>query len=46
MFDQAVDIFVQILQYALPIGIAFEMGNLVVSTILRAAFGGRLWFGR
>lgn len=42
----AIAIYVDILQVALPVAIAFEIGNLITSTFLRAAFGGRLWFGR
>lgn len=46
MIESGVDLFVACVQYCLPIAIAFEVGNLICSTILRAAFGGRLWLGR
>lgn len=46
MVEFAVNTFTEIMQYALPIAIVFEIGNLIVSTFMRTAFGGRLWFGR
>lgn len=46
MVQFAVDTFVQIMEIALPIAIVFEIGNIIVSTFMRAAFGGKLWFGR
>lgn len=46
MVQFAVDLFNEVLQYALPIAIVFEVGNLLVSTVLRVAFGGKLWVGR
>lgn len=35
-----------IIENALPVAIVLETGNLLISMVLRAAFGGRLWFGR
>lgn len=46
MVDFAVDALVQVLELALPIAIVFEIGQLIVSTFMRVAFGGRLWFGK
>lgn len=46
MVEFAVNTFTQILEIALPIAIVFELGNIIVSTFMRVAFGGRLWFGR
>lgn len=46
MVDLAVEIYSETMQYAIPIAIVFEVGNLIVGTFLRAAFGGRLWIGR
>ncbi len=46
MVDFAISAYTQILTIALPIGIAFEICNLLVGTFMRAAFGGRLWFGK
>lgn len=46
MVDMAVSAFVSVVEVALPIAIVFEFGNLIISTLLKAAFGGRLWLGR
>ena len=46
MVEVAVDIYTQVAQLALPIAIVFEIGNIMVSTFMRVAFGGRLWFGK
>lgn len=39
-----VDLYVQGLQYALPIAITFWACDLITGMILRAAFGGKLLF--
>ena len=46
MVEFAISTFTQILELALPIAIVFEVGNLIVGTFMRVAFGGRLWFGK
>lgn len=46
MVDFAITTFTQILEIALPIAVVFELGNIIVCTFMRVAFGGRLWFGR
>lgn len=46
MVDLAIEIYSETMQYAIPIAIVFEVGNLIVGTFIRVAFGGRLWFGR
>lgn len=46
MVDLAIDILTEVMSYAVPIAIVFEIGNLIVSTFMRVAFGGRLWFGK
>ena len=46
MVEVAVDIYSQVVLAAVPIAIVFEVGNLLVGTFLRVAFGGRLWFGK
>lgn len=46
MEQLAFDIFTDIVEIAIPVAVVFEIGNLIVSTFMRAAFGGRLWFGR
>lgn len=42
----AIEVFTDIVQLAVPIAIVFEVGNLIVCTFMRVAFGGRLWFGK
>lgn len=42
----ASEILGQVMTEAIPIAIIFEVGNLIVCTFMRVAFGGRLWFGR
>lgn len=46
MVEFAVSTFTEIMEVALPIAIVFEVGNLIVGTFMRVAFGGRLWFGK
>lgn len=46
MAKMALELYTQLIEQAVPIAIVFEMGNLIVSTFLRVAFGGKLWFGR
>lgn len=46
MVDFAVSVFTDLMTMALPIAIVFEVGNLIVGTFMRAAFGGKIWFGR
>lgn len=46
MVDFAVSAYTQIIEMALPIAIVFEIGNLIVNTFMRVAFGGKLWFGK
>lgn len=45
MMQEAIAIYTEVITYALPFAIAFEVGNLMVGIFMRAAFGGRLWFG-
>lgn len=46
MVELAVSLYSDVLSYALPIAVVFEVGNLIVCTFMRTAFGGRLWFGK
>ena len=46
MVEFAVNTFTEIIEIALPIAIVFNIGQLIVSTFMRVAFGGRVWFGR
>lgn len=42
--SDAVAVYHEILVECVPIAVAFGIGNLITSTILRVAFGGRLHF--
>lgn len=42
MYSAIVDCYIELLQAFLPFAVVFGFGNLAVSVILRAAFGGRL----
>ena len=46
MVTLASEILGQVMTVAIPIAIIFEVGNLIVCTFMRVAFGGKLWFGR
>lgn len=41
---QAIELYIMIISAALPFGIAFAIGDLLVGTFMRAAFKGRLEF--
>lgn len=45
MVEMAVEMYTELIAVAVPIAVVFEIGNLIVSTFMRTAFGGRLWFG-
>lgn len=42
--NDAVAVYHEILVACVPIAVVFGIGNLITSTILRVAFGGRLHF--
>lgn len=46
MVEIASALYADVIISAIPIAIVFEVGNLIVCTFMRTAFGGRLWFGR
>lgn len=46
MIDFAVQSFTNIMEIALPVAIVFELGNLIVGTFMRVAFGGKLWVSK
>lgn len=46
MVEFAISTFTDILKIAVPIAVVFEIGNLIVGTFMRVAFGGKLWFGK
>lgn len=45
MYELAVQLVTDIFASAVPVAIVFEVANLMVSTFMRCAFGGKLWFG-
>ena len=45
MVDIAINALTEIVKTALPVAIVFEIGNLIIGTFMRTAFGGKLWFG-
>ena len=46
MAQFAIDVFTEVVELALPIALVFEIGNLIISTFMRGAFGGGLWVGK
>lgn len=46
MAAEAIEIYTNMISSAIPYAIVFEVGNLIVCTFMRVAFGGKLWFGR
>lgn len=46
MVDLAIETLTEITNLAVPIAIVFEIGNLIISTFLRVAFGGAMRFGK
>lgn len=40
----AIDLFAMVVQGAIPYGVAFAIGQLVVDTFMRMAFGGKVEF--
>lgn len=45
LLQYAIDLYTDVARIGLPFAIAFGVGNLIVSTFLRVAFGGKLRFG-
>lgn len=46
MIEWAISTYTEVLKIALPIGIVYAIGDLMVGTFMRSAFGGKLWFGK
>lgn len=46
MVDITASLMASVMEYAVPVAVVIELSNILVSTFIRAAFGGRLWFGR
>ena len=42
--NEIVALYVEVIQFALPFTIVFYLSDFIVTTFLRAAFGGRLTF--
>lgn len=45
MVELAVNLYVEIIENAVPFALVFGFGNLIVNTFLTAAFGGSLKIG-
>jgi len=45
MVEMVLELYTEIVTLAVPVAVIFEIGNLIVCTFLRTAFGGKLWFG-
>lgn len=45
MHKLAVELISEVMAQALPVAVVIEVSNILVKSFLRAAFGGRLWFG-
>lgn len=43
--NDAINLYAQIVSGAIPYGIAFALGDMIVCTFMRMAFGGRISFG-
>lgn len=46
MEQVAIDACIALVQSAVPVAVVIELSNMLIGMFLRAAFGGRLWFGR
>lgn len=44
--NDLIDVYANCIGQALPVTMVFFVGNLITSTILTAAFGGKFTFGR
>lgn len=42
--QDAIDLFASVVQSAIPYGMAFALGQLVVNTFMNMAFGGKIEF--
>lgn len=46
MVEVVSDLVTQVMELAIPIAVVIELSNILISSFLRVAFGGKLWFGR
>ena len=42
---EAISLFTEIVKMAMPYGVAFALGQLIVNTFMGMAFGGHISFG-
>lgn len=40
----AIDLFAEVVKSAIPYGVAFAMGQLIVNSFMKMAFGGKIEF--
>lgn len=45
MQELALQLYTEVAEIAVPVAVVFSVGNLIVNTFLRVAFGGKLYFG-
>lgn len=41
---EAIDLFAKIVESAIPYGVTFALGQLIVNSFMKMAFGGRIEF--
>lgn len=41
---EAIDLFAKIVECAIPYGVTFALGQLIVNSFMKMAFGGRIEF--
>lgn len=46
MTEFAIQTLTDVLAVAFPIAVVYAIGDLLVGTFMRVAFGGKLWFGK
>lgn len=42
--QEAIDLFAMIVESAIPYGVAFALGQLIVNSFMKMAFGGKIEF--
>lgn len=46
MVELAVSMMQTVVTEAVPVAIVIELSNILIGTFMRAAFGGRMYFGK
>lgn len=46
MQELAVQLLTDICVGAVPVSVVFALGELIISSFMRVAFGGKLWLGK